>query len=38
MFQEFVYIKIKNLGKVSDSKIDFVESIHNFPDFFIQIF
>ena len=38
MFKIFVYTKNKNLGRVSDLKINFVESTHSFPDFFIQIF
>ena len=38
MFQKFVYIKTKNLGRVSDLKIIFVKSTRSFPDFFIQIF
>ena len=38
MFKIFVYTKNKNLGRVSDLKINFVESTRSSPDFFIQIF
>lgn len=38
MFQEFVYIKIKNLGRVSDLKINFVKSTRSFPDFLFKYF
>ena len=34
IFGVFVYTKNKNLGRVSDLKINFVESAHSFPDFF----
>lgn len=31
-----MYKKIKNLGRESNSKIEFVELAHSFPDFFIK--
>lgn len=34
MFKIFVYIKNKNLGRVSDLKINLVKSARSFPDFF----
>jgi len=36
IFGIFVYIKNKNLGRVSDLKINFVELDRSFPDFFIN--